>query len=310
MKTVKKFVMDPKTGEVREETVTVLEPGDQVTTAKARNLHKKFAERDRNRAMRKSWFKESEAELGPFIFALFDRTHGPQHSLKEGTYARLAYLATYLDFDQRLAKTRKASMSKKDAEKVLGLSRAEFYRFWGEVTDAKCIKEDEDGTLRLPKKLFIKGRITSKSYQAGFAKVFVRQMRKLYKAVPAKSHRYLGAVFQMLPYISVKFNILCWNPLETDIDKVEPMTLTDFCVLTGRSKSDVTKLRREYQKVKFTMEDGITRWFCAFVRSTVGGQTEREIIVINPRVVFMGEDWRYVEAHIMHFREDEAFSKP
>lgn len=309
MKTVKKLVTDPKTGEVREETFTVLEPGDQVTTKKDRERHKKFAERDRNRAMRKSWFKESEAELGPFIFALFDRSHGPQHSLKEGTYARLAYLATYLDFDQNLAKTRKVSMSKKDAEKVLGLSRAEFYRFWAEVTGARCIEEGEDGILRLPKKLFIKGRITSKSYQAGFAKVFVRQMRKLYKAIPAKSHRYLGAVFQMLPYISVKFNILCWNPLETDIDKVEAMTLTDFCVLTGRSKSDVTKLRREYQKVKFTMEDGIARWFCAFVRSTVGDQTEREIIVVNPRVIFMGEDWRYVEMHIMHFREDDAVSK-
>ena len=52
MKTVKKLVTDPKTGEVREETFTVLEPGDQVTTQEERERHKKFAERDRNRAMR------------------------------------------------------------------------------------------------------------------------------------------------------------------------------------------------------------------------------------------------------------------
>lgn len=303
MEKIRVLLTDPATGETSDETLVKLEDGDQVVTAEQRALRKKFAEMERERNLRRSWFCESQEELGPFVFAIFDRNKGPQHVLKEGTYARLAYLATYLNYDQVLAKTQKTTMTKKDAERVLGLSRSEFYRFWDEVTAAKCITEDEDGTLHLPKRLFLKGKIPAKGYHIGFAKVFINQMRKLYQSIPAKSHRYIGAVFEMLPYISVKFNTLCWNPLETDADKVRPMTMTEFCVRTGRGEKRVTDLRNAYKNIKFTMDDGVTRWLCAFVRSTVGGQTEREIIVINPRVVFMGEDWRYVEAHIMHFPE-------
>lgn len=306
MEKIRVLLTDPATGETSDETLVRLEDGDQVVTAEQRALRREFAEMERERNLRRSWFSESQEELGPFVFAIFDRNKGPQHVLKEGAYARLAYLATFLNYDQVLAKTQKTTMTKKDAKRALGLSKSEFYRFWEEVTAAKCITEDEDGTLHLPKRLFRKGKVLAKGYHIGFAKVFINQMRKLYQSIPTTSHRYLGAVFEMLPYISVKFNALCYNPLETDVDRVRPMTMTEFCVLTGRNKSDATRLRREYQEISFTMQDGVTRWFCAFVRSHVGWQDEQEIIIINPRVLFAGEDWRYVETYIMHFPEKSS----
>lgn len=301
--------VDYETGEIVERIRVELDPGDKVVEAEKWDLRKAMAERAGMKQEKKKWLKQHERVLGKHIFTVFDRIDSQSTTcpkLAEGTYARLIYLATYLDYDQRLKKTRDKPMTKKDAEKVLGLSRAEFYRFWKEVTDAKCITEGENGVLRLSKELCFKGRVKAKGL--GITRVYIAQLRKLYEATPPRSHRYLGAVFHMLPYVSVKYNVLCWNPLEEDIDKVEPMTLTDFCVLTGRSNGDVTRLRKEYQKIKFSMEDGITRWLCAFVRSDVGGQGEREITVINPRVVFMGDDWRYVEAHIMHFPEGQTVS--
>lgn len=301
--------VDYETGEIVERIRVELDPGDKVVEAEKWDLRKAMAERAGMKQEKKKWLKQHERVLGKHIFTVFDRIDSQSTTcpkLAEGTYARLIYLATYLDYDRRLKKTRDKPMTKKDAEKVLGLSRAEFYRFWKEVTDAKCITEGENGVLRLSKELCFKGRVKAKGL--GITRVYIAQLRKLYEATPPRSHRYLGAVFHMLPYVSVKYNVLCWNPLEEDIDKVEPMTLTDFCVLTGRSNGDVTRLRKEYQKIKFSMEDGITRWLCAFVRSDVGGQGEREIIVVNPRVVFMGDDWRYVEAHIMHFPEGQTVS--
>ena len=301
--------VDYETGEIVERIRVELDPGDRVEEAYKYDIRKAIAEHAGMKKEKKKWLKQHERVLGKHIFTVFDRIDSQtttRPKLAEGTYARLIYLATYLDYDQRLKKTRDKPMTKKDAEKVLGLSRAEFYRFWKEVTDAKCITEGENGVLRLSKELCFKGRVKAKGL--GITRVYIAQLRNLYEPTPPRSHRYLGAVFHMLPYVSVKYNVLCWNPLEEDIDKVEPMTLTDFCVLTGRSNGDVTRLRKEYQKIKFSMEDGITRWLCAFVRSDVGGQGEREITVINPRVVFMGEDWRYVEAHIMHFPEGQTVS--
>lgn len=255
---------------------------------------------------KKKWLKQHEHPLGGYVFAVFDRTDAlrlPQLKLEEGTYARLLYLATYLDYnDQKLKKPRGKPMIKKDVEKMLGLSRAEFYRFWKEVTDAKCIMEDKDGGLLVPAEICFKGRVKPKR-GLGLTRVHVKQMRELYKATPVRSHRYLGAVLKMLPYVSVKYNILCWNPFEEDIDEVQPVTLVEFCTLTGRGTKRTTEMRNAYKGIRFAMKDGISRPLCAFVRSTVGGG-ERDIIVVNPRVVFMGEDWRYVEEHIMHFSED------
>lgn len=263
-----------------------------------------MAERAGMKKEKKKWLKQHEKVLGGHIFAVFDRIGNQtdkRPTLSEGNYARLIYLATYLDYDQRLKKTLNKLMTKKDAEGILGLSRAEFYRFWREVTEAKYIVEDADGVLQLSETLCFKGKVKPKGL--GIIRVYINQMRKLYEATPPRGHRYLGAVFRMLPYISVKYNVLCWNPLEEDIDKVEPMTLSDFCALTGRGEKRVTDLRNAYKNIKFAMDDGVTRWLCAFVRSDVGGLGEQEIIVINPRVLFMGEDWRYVEAHVMHFPE-------
>lgn len=297
--------LDCETGELVDYIRIELDPGDLVVEARKWDLRKQFAERAGMKNEKKKWLKEHEEILGGLIFAVFDRI-GTQTAtrpkLAEGTYARLIYLATYLDYDQRLKRAQGKPMTKKDAEKVLGLSRAEFYRFWSEVTRAKCIKEDEDGILHLSEKLCFKGKVKPKGL--GVTRVYIKQLRKLYEAIPPRSHRYLGAVFQMLPYVSVKYNVLCWNPLEEDIHKVEPMTLKDFCILTGRGEKRVTEIRNAYKNIKFSMEDGVTRWLCAFVRSDVGGQGEREIIVINPRVIFMGEDFRYVETYIMHFPEE------
>lgn len=297
--------LDDETGEIVDYIRIELDPGDLVVEARKWDLRKQFAERAGMKNEKKKWLKEHEEILGGLIFAVFDRigtqtTSRPK--LAEGTYARLIYLATYLDYDQRLKRAQGKPMTKKDAEKVLGLSRAEFYRFWSEVTSAKCIKEDQDGILHLSENLCFKGKVKPKGL--GVTRVYIKQLRKLYEATPPRSHRYLGAVFQMLPYVSVKYNVLCWNPLEEDIHKVEPMTLKDFCVLTGRGEKRVTEIRNTYKNIKFSMEDGVTRWLCAFVRSDVGNLGEREIIVINPRVVFMGEDWRYVETYIMHFPEE------
>ena len=304
MHTVLTNEVDFETGEVVQLLRYEPDPGDKVVEAEKWDLRKAMAERAGMKQEKKKWLKWHEKVLGGHIFTVFDRIGNQtaaQPKLSEGNYARLIYLATYLDYDHRLKKTRNKLMTKKDAEKIIGLSRADFYRVWHEVTEAKDVREDADGVLCLSEALCFRGKVKPKGL--GIIRVYINQMRKLYEATPPRSHRYLGAVFRMLPYVSVKYNVLCWNPLEEDIDNIEPMTLSDFCALTGRGEKRVTDLRNAYKNIKFTMDDGVTRWLCAFVRSDVGGQGEREIIVINPRVLFMGEDWRYVEAHIMHFPE-------
>jgi hypothetical protein len=207
----------------------------------------------------------------------------------------LIYLASYLNYNNVLMVTERKKMTLDDLPKVLGVSGATTKRFWDKVNGRYVIQRD-DGSLSLNGTLF---RGKQKRISERLTKFYIDAVQKLYQATPASKHGCLGRVFQLLPYISIEFNFLCHNPAETDLSKIEPMKLQEFCAETGYDPSKAHRLVQDLSTVTFDV-NGEQRHFVAFV-TTNPASTDR-MIVVNPRVLYGGHNYQRVEAFALFFR--------
>ena len=196
--------------------------------------------------------------------------------------ARLVYLSTFLKWeDGALLLTQRAKMNHTNLPEVLGLSRQTVSRFIDEVSP-KYITLDGENNIIMSPKMFYRGKIGRHGESLSWRKVYADSVRKLYRMAGRSNHRYLGYVFQLLPFISVQYNGLCLNIFEKDLNAVQFMSDIDFCDLIGYDRSAVSRLKRIYKKIRFEV-DGHTEPFCAFV--DVGDSTR---IFVNPRILYNG----------------------
>lgn len=97
----------------------------------------------------------------------------------------------------------------------------------------------------------------------------------------------------MVPFVNRKYNILCNNPLEEDIEAVRASTIgmKEFLSLLGMDSSNAKRYRDFYKNISIPL-DGNDHKFCTIVPRN----DETELIIINPRLMFAGDDWQYVES--------------
>ncbi len=54
------------------------------------------------------------------------------------------------------------------------------------------------------------------------------EFQKLYDGVKPNQHKKLFVFIKILPYLNVRFNILCKNPYENEIERVKPISWTEL----------------------------------------------------------------------------------
>ena len=209
--------------------------------------------------------------------------------------ARLIYAASFLGYDGILKVNERQNMTISDLESALQLSKSTFNRFWAKVK-GYYILENEDGSLTV-KDYFFRGR--QKRGSERLTKIFIEKVRALYRNTPTSKHRYLGYIFQLLSYVSVQHNVLCLNPLETDLEQVSLLTIKDFCRIIGYDESQAARLQKTYGDITFPC-DGEQRHFCAFV--DCGRKTDDRFVIVNPRIFFAGDCFERVEVLGLFFK--------
>jgi len=274
------YVYDENTGEIAE--------GYQVISPLRQEANKQWKKRKEQEEY-KRLARENNSKLGNYIFSALDIDNSFS-DIKPESATRLIYLATYLDYSHQLQLTQRKTMTKADAEEVLKLSKSTFNRFWKEVTEQGYLEETDAG-IRVCK-AFFRGKITAKNYKECMMQIYIDAMRTLYNSTPTNKHCYLGYVFGLLPYVNVKYNILCLNPFEDELDDIEPITLNDFCELIKYDPNQRGRLKRIYNNICFE-RDGKMQKFCSFV--VPDDDVSRMRIVINPRILYMGDNWNYVD---------------
>lgn len=218
--------------------------------------------------------------------------------LRPQDVTRLIYLASYLNYQNIIMLNERAKMTIADFPDILNVSEATARRFWSAINGRYAVQEP-DGTLvmRYP---FFRGK--QKHVSERLTKFYIQSVQKLYRATPTSKHGCLGRVFQLLALINVEYNILCRNPEETDLSRVAPMTLKEFCDETGYAVSKAHRLVSDLCSLTFDV-DGEQRHFVAFVTNKASPNAEDRMIVVNPRVLYGGHNFERVEAFALFFRE-------
>ena len=234
-----------------------------------------------------------------FYFVLSEDRRG---ILEPHTIARLFYLATFLhSSDSILRHDDGTAIMQAEMAKLMSLSNSTLYNFLKEVS-GRYILRQHDGSMAISSDFF-RGQMAGHIKQGadnGYQKVFIKSLRELYRQTPASKHRYLGYLFQLLPFINWEYNVLCWNADEKEIDMIRPMSLSDFCNAIGYDDNggrNSQKLVNVYSQLTFTFR-GKEMDVCAYLDNITTG---KKYFVLNPDVIYRGHDRRKVEAFGVFF---------
>ncbi len=259
------------------------------------------ADQRRNEGLRKK-LEQDEAKraknqtlgkLGRFFFVVCDSFQ----DLSDATVARLVFLAAHLGYDGgKLKKTQRTPLYRKDLPALLSLSQSSVDRLMKEAKS--YIEEGTDGCLEMTGDVFIRGSLPKGEYKM-VQRLYTDAVKQLYRETPVNKHHILGKIFKLLLFINREFNILCWNPDEICLRYVEPLTVSDFCELTKSNRKKYWRLKKDIEKLAFEM-DGRQERFCSFVSPEAG----RAMVVINPKIMYNGSNYQYVES-LGQFREAE-----
>ncbi len=273
------------TGEITE-TVWVCVPiGSQIRTPEnivAQSGYLKLKEQNELRRL-------SNKDLGKFFFISNDEDFD---DLLPQTVTRLIYLNTYTHFgDNKLMLTERTLMKRKDLAKILGVSKAVVTKFWQAVSP-KYIQEQDDGLIFTNTDIFIKRKLSQRGKYNPYQKFYINGIRTLYKATNISNHKHLGYIFKMLPFINLEYNVLCKNPMEKDLDKIELLSLVEFCNIIGYNISQLNRLLNIYNSIKFNV-NGKQENFCAFTYDGLDRKKSR--IFVNPHILYNGTNYSQVK---------------
>lgn len=283
--TGQEMAVQRSTGEITGAVVARIPEGSKVYTPESQEAYRKWKERE----TRKYFRRLQSDELGKFIFVLSDERFD---GIAPETVTRLIYLNTFLWWnDNRLMLSQRTQMQRKDLSRVLMVSNATISRFWREVSP-RYIVEAEGGLVFTNEYIFKRGRLQQTNEYSRYQKIYIKGIRKLYEATDKRNHRQLGYLFKLLPFINIEFNLLCFNPLETQLEKVELLSVSEFCTLIGFDVKHFNKLFAIYRDVCFNV-DGRQERFCAITYDGINKSNAK--ICINPHILYSGSDYNRVE---------------
>ena len=268
--------LDKRTGEITNVDNTLCPEGTRHYTPAQQEEFKKQKERETKSKLWRNTNKKHTHINADYRY----------NNISPESIGRLMFLSTFLGYeDNFLMISQKAKMSKKDLIKVMKLPTTTFYRFFNEVKD-KYIITDNSGYLRLREDYFHKGNFTVREKGKKWQSLYKDTIQMLYYKTPIHQHRHIGYIFSLLPYVNIEYNIVCKNPEEKQLDKIDFLTINELCEKIGYSKEHRNKLKDNLKQLVFDV-DGRKEPFCSFVLNNSTNISDARMY-INPRILYIG----------------------
>lgn len=254
------YEIDETTGELKptEDRLVVLNEGDQVR----RKSQIEYARASYN----------AKNTNGHFVWLLFKYGENLFPNLSSANLARLMYAATFCNEDG-------AIMSKSDLRTQMNLTKPRWSEFWTETADNNILYE-KDNMVYVNTKMFCKGNIQTDN---NYIRLFCEYIQVLYEQCTSSDmHKQLAYIFKIIPFVNRRTNIVCFNPIEQDEQKIKHMRLGDFCDVLGYGRKNARRLAKDLLKIRINGELAVGFF--------VGDMNEEKwIMVINPRIYFGGK---------------------
>lgn len=286
------YIVDPKTGEAHEINILAVPVGSRIYTPLQQEEYRKREEYNKQREqneLRSKLIREASQKSGKHFY--FTKANQNFDDLSPETLARLIFLNTFLTYDSsHLMLTERTRMRRKDLESVLGISHGAAVKFAKECFP-KYLSEDASGFLISNCDIFKRGSIPRKTY-CQYERFYHTGIRAIYAVTDPKKHKHLGHIFAMLPFVNYRYNALCLNPTEQDVDKIDFLTLDKFCEMIGYDRSNISRLIKIYRNLLFEVDGHLER-FVSFVNDCSDMTASK--IYINPRIFYAGDSPERVE---------------
>lgn len=217
--------------------------------------------------------KEMLDKFGAFYFNYYKRLN----ILRQYMF-RFIYLCTYMNYDNLLSNGTRLCKSK-DLKLLLKLSNTEYKRTEDYLIENNLISYTEKDNIKINNKYCVKGMIP-KNKNVEVVRMFDDAIRELYENSLPREHKKIAMLLEILPYINYKYNVVCKNPRETNIELIEPLKMVEVCSLLDYDKTNSSKLKNSL----FSLTAG---------NEYVIGMFEKgcgKAIYVNPRVYYKGGD--------------------
>lgn len=247
----------------------------------------KILEKLREKNLFKEYIKEN---YGSFYFNFYKEVID---MLKPQNITRALYLSCFANYNNILVednKTRTIPLYEEDLQRILKLSRTETFRTKKDLIESGFLIINEDKTLSINKKYCLKGEVPKRNKNEK-VRMFSESIKEIYIKSQPKEHKKISLLFRLLPYINLRWNIVCYNVEEELKEKIIPYRLKSLC--EELEQSNVTKFKKDLLSI------------------TVGGQPsailtsvmDKNMITINPRIYYKGtklEELREIETDIIN----------
>ena len=269
-------LIDNETGEMIDENFRIDELEDQ-------ERKRKMTEKRKSNDEFKVFIDEN---LGNFYFLFYKLI---KKGIERQYIIRFLYLCTYMDYENKLlfgnGLEENKYMREKDLQEVLRLSKREVTRTKKCLIENQFIIINKNKTIQVNEKYCLKGKIPNNKKKSQKVRIFESGLKELYEKAKPREHKKLSLLIELLPYINLKFNIICENPQCEKMEEVKPMNLTKITKLLNFSTSQ--KLKAGLSNISIQDEKAIGMF-------TIGNKS---MILINPKIYYKGtkiEDIQYL----------------
>lgn len=241
-----------------------------------------------------------------FVMYLFN-IHKSMTDLSPQTAIRLVYLSTFLEYDGAFLKSNGKYITREKMQDLMSLKPTTFKNFLSEVVSTGYLIKEKK-LYKLNTNHFYRGELSldSSDKKQKYVRIYINNLRKLYLSVSQNKHIYLGYIFQLIPYINREWNVICYNPEETDEDAIEPMSVGDFCEILGYDRSNATRFIKEYRDIKFDW-NGYGQSFLGYFYSYEGDKANMRFFA-NPNIFFAGNDYNRVKVLKIAFTQKKDYT--
>jgi len=280
------IAIDRTTGEVQDAVRITVPVGSKVFTPQDQERYNQWRAQQQREHEQKEIRRLYAESLGKHFYV---PAHQGFMDLAPQTVTRLVFLETFADYNNRLNINAKRAMQREDIASVLGVSQRTVDDFLCEVISAGYLEQKDDGLFFTNRSVFVRGKLKPGS---SYRRLYIDAIRRLYAATPKNKHKHLGYALKLIPYLSVEYNVACHNPEETDMSKIDYLTLDEFCDLIHFKKRNRYKLVGSYENLQFPVGDH-TECLCSIVINQC--DLGKAKLYLNPNVMYSGSCFEKVE---------------
>lgn len=219
-------------------------------------------------------FQKSLLEnYGSFYFNFYNRI-----KIENQFLFRFMFVCSYMNYDNYLSNGVRL-MKEDEFKNILKLKDSEYYKTKKCFLENELISIDGKGNILINKRFCKKGEInTAKNIEV--IRMFNNAIKELYDKSLPREHKKLSLLIEILPYINFRYNIICSNPDESNMELIKPIKMSELCELLGYDKTNSSKLKRMLFSLRVSGEEVI-----GLFEKSCG-----KAIFVNPRVYYKGND--------------------